>query len=129
MRFIFKIFIFLFFLSLSGCKVSAPCNQLDSSCNPVNALVLERLIFLSRIELNFSPPGAVYQLEAYVNISTSLASGVIRYTIDGTEPDCVNDIAYTGPVYLLGPQTYTLKAAVCVDGKAEKTKSDTYFIQ
>ena len=41
MKLLFKVFIFLLLVNLQDCKISSPCNALDSSCNPISSLVLE----------------------------------------------------------------------------------------
>lgn len=122
----FLIFIIAFFLD--DCKNSSPCNQIDSSCSPISSLFLERLIKSSRYGLTFSPPGGTYKYDPFVTIATNSSNATIRYTLDGSEPTCINGTIYSSPAPVIGVKTQTLRAAACVDSTVVATKLDQYTV-
>ncbi|MBK7053688.1 MAG: chitobiase/beta-hexosaminidase C-terminal domain-containing protein [Leptospiraceae bacterium] len=128
MKSILKVVVLFLLISLQDCNVTSPCNQLDSTCNPISSLVLERQIRSSRNPLTFLPVGGTYRFDQFVSIVSGTQASVIRYTTDGSEPTCWNGTVYTDPVPLVGAKTHLLKAAVCVDSMVANTKTDQYIV-
>lgn len=128
MKLLFKVFIFILLINLQDCKISSPCNALDSSCNPISSLVLERLIRTSRNTITFLPAGGSYKFDQFVNIVSGPASSVIRYTTDGSEPTCSKGTIYSTPIPLVGAKTHILRAAACVDSVVANTRTDQYIV-
>ncbi|HMV41480.1 MAG TPA: chitobiase/beta-hexosaminidase C-terminal domain-containing protein [Leptospiraceae bacterium] len=125
--FLISSFLLLIILQFENCKNASTCNQLDSSCNPISSIVLERAIRNSRYGLTFSPPGGTYKYDPFVTI-TSNSTATIRYTLDGSEPSCTNGTIYTAPAPILGAKSQTLRAAACVDSVVAATKTDQYTV-
>ncbi len=128
MKSILKVLLLFLVISLSECKVSSPCNTLDSSCSPISSLILERVIRTSRNSITFLPAGGTYKFDQFVNIVSGPAASVIRYTTDGSEPSCVNGTIFTTPIPLVGVKTHLLKAAACTDSVVANTRTEQYIV-
>jgi len=57
----------------------------------------------------FDPPGGIYCTQQLIDITTDTSEAVIRYTLDGTDPDPAG-IIFTGPIVIPLNSTYTFKA-------------------
>lgn len=128
MKSILKVLLFVLVINLSQCKVSSPCNTLDSSCSPISSLILERVIRTSRNSITFLPAGGSYKFDQFVNIVSGPAASVIRYTTDGSEPSCINGTIFTTPIPLVGAKTHLLKAAACIDSVVANTRTEQYIV-
>ena len=51
-----------------------------------------------------------------LSLTCSTENAVIRYTMDGTAPDCRNGYVYTNPILLYGNEQVTIRAIACADG-------------
>ena len=51
-----------------------------------------------------------------LTLSCETAGAVIRYTMDGSEPDCMTGYVYNAPIVLYGDGSITVKAIACADG-------------
>ena len=63
------------------------------------------------------PSGATVVPGTGVSLSCATEGAVIRYTMDGTTPDCLHGYIYNGtPVLLSGTDHATIYAIACADG-------------
>lgn len=78
----------------------------ESSDNPVRDVVATPV---------FDPPGGTYCTQQSVNITTTTSGAIIRYTLDGSDPNEA-DPAFTGPITIPLNSTYTIKAKAWILG-------------
>lgn len=60
--------------------------------------------------------GTVVELGTQLTLSCTTEGAVIRYTMDGSEPDCNTGYVYSAPIVLYGNGSVTVKAIACADG-------------
>jgi len=64
-----------------------------------------------------SVPAGQISSGTIVELYCATPGAVIRYTLDGSTPDCMHGLVYDGtPVILGGRSTFTVKAIACADG-------------
>ncbi|MBO7545446.1 MAG: chitobiase/beta-hexosaminidase C-terminal domain-containing protein [Paludibacteraceae bacterium] len=62
------------------------------------------------------PTGTILLQETELYLSSSTPNAIIRYTLDGTEPDCETGLLYTGYPILLSATNLQVRAIACADG-------------
>ena len=63
------------------------------------------------------PDGSVVTLGAELSLSCTTEGAVIRYTMDGSTPDCMHGYVYNGvPLGLYGDESVIINAIACADG-------------
>ncbi len=62
------------------------------------------------------PSGSQVEPGTELAISCATEGAVIRYTMDGTVPDCLHGYIYATPIILSGQQSVTIHAIACADG-------------
>ena len=60
--------------------------------------------------------GTEVELGTQVTLSCATEGAVIRYTMDGSEPDCKTGYIYSAPIVLYGNGSVTVKAIACAEG-------------
>ncbi|MBR1787556.1 MAG: chitobiase/beta-hexosaminidase C-terminal domain-containing protein, partial [Paludibacteraceae bacterium] len=60
--------------------------------------------------------GTVVALGTQLTLSCATEGAVIRYTVDGSDPDCKTGYVYSAPIVLYGNGSVTVKAIACADG-------------
>lgn len=60
--------------------------------------------------------GTEVELGTQVTLSCATEGAVIRYTMDGSEPDCKTGYVYSAPIVLYGNGSVTVKAIACAEG-------------
>jgi hypothetical protein len=76
---------------------------------------------LTALEQAYAPvtsvPAGQISSGTIVELYCATPGAVIRYTLDGSTPDCMHGLVYDGtPVILGGRSTFTVKAIACADG-------------
>ena len=62
------------------------------------------------------PSGTMLLQETELFLSSSTPNAVIRYTLDGTDPDCETGLLYSGYPILLSATNLQVRAIACADG-------------
>ena len=60
--------------------------------------------------------GSVVEFGTQLTLSCATEGAVIRYTVDGSEPDCQTGYVYSAPIVLYGNGSVTVKAIACAEG-------------
>ena len=62
------------------------------------------------------PSGSTVQQGTEIILTCATEGAVIRYTLDGSIPDCMSGYVYTQPIVLFGQQQVTVTAVACAEG-------------
>lgn len=63
------------------------------------------------------PSGTIISNGTELTLSSNTENATIRYTMDGTDPDCLSGLIYSGqPLFLFANETIEIRAIACADG-------------
>ena len=62
------------------------------------------------------PAGSAVKPGTELTLTCITEGAVIRYTLDGSTPDCLNGLEYKQPIVLYGSKQVLVKAIACTDG-------------
>jgi hypothetical protein len=115
------IFFLVVLLFLTNCKVNVTDNSI-----PLLKLFIDLVGNKTVAMPTFTPPAGNYTDTQNVKISTTTLDAIIRYTTDGTEPNCITSAVYSNTVTVIYPTT--IKAIGCKDGYSPITTNAMYTL-